>query len=64
MTVPTDGFARKVLGDAEALGQLPQLGAAIGQGGLIGAAGDERADGPLVRVVFVFWRRSRGDWQL
>ena len=51
--VEADGFFQEGLGDAEVVGQVPQLGMAGGDGIVQDGDGDQPPDGPFVRPVFM-----------
>ena len=53
MDVEADGLFDEFLRDPEAVGQLPQLGAALGDGVVQVFQRDQAADGPFVRPVFM-----------
>ena len=53
MDVVAEGFSDEVFGDAEAVGQVPDLGAAAGDGFVQVFHRDQGLDGPFVGAVFV-----------
>lgn len=53
MDIPAHGFFHKVLGDTEAVGQLPQLGAALGHRIVQVVHGNQLEHRPFVRPILV-----------